>query len=60
HDRDLAVRLKEQQLTAALFQLPVLRDNLRVTLQSLDESLAWLGENGRGQPECGPTQTEAD
>eukprot|EP00659_Diplonema_papillatum_P006711 gene6711-10267_t len=29
HDRDLAVRLKEQQLTAALFQLPVLRDNLR-------------------------------
>ncbi|NWD23808.1 hypothetical protein HX864_11100 [Pseudomonas yamanorum] len=60
HDRDLAVRHKEQQLAAALFQLPVLRDNLRVALQTLDESLAWLSETGRSQPEGHPLQPDAN
>ncbi|MGC6369506.1 hypothetical protein [Pseudomonas sp. K2I15] len=60
HNRDLAVRHKEQQLAAALFQLPVLRDNLRVALQTLDESLAWLGESGRSEPDSGPLRSDAD
>lgn len=60
HDRDLVVRHKEQQLAAALFQLPVLRDNLRVALQTLDESLAWLSETGRSQPEGHPLQPDAN
>jgi hypothetical protein len=60
HNRDLDVRHKEQQLAAALFQLPVLRDNLRVALQTLDESLAWLNETGRSQPESRLLQSDAD
>ncbi|WP_017477362.1 hypothetical protein [Pseudomonas sp. PAMC 26793] len=60
HDRDLAIRYKEQQLTAALFQLPVLRETLRGALQTLDESLPWLSEAGRSQPERRPLQSDAD
>lgn len=60
HNRDVAVRHKEQQLAAALLQLPVLRDNLRAALQTLDESLAWLGESGRNQPDNRPLQSDAD
>lgn len=60
HDRDLAIRYKEQQLTAALFQLPVLRETLRGALQTLDESLPWLSETGRSQPERRPLQSDAD
>lgn len=60
HNRDLAVREKEQQLTTALFQLPGLRDNLRLALQTLDESLAWLPESARSQPESRPRQADVD
>ena len=60
HNRDLAVRQKEQQLAAVLFQLPVLRDNLRVALHTLDESLAWLGESGLSQPESRPFPSDSD
>ncbi|NWC95294.1 MULTISPECIES: hypothetical protein [unclassified Pseudomonas] len=62
HSRDLQVRHKEHQLAAALFQLPVLRDNLKVALQTLDESLAWLSEAGRSQsqPESRLLQSDTD
>ncbi|WP_446739992.1 hypothetical protein [Pseudomonas sp. TH34] len=59
-NRERLVGHKEQQLTAALVQLPALRENLRGVLQTLDESLARLAETGRSQPESRPLQLDAD
>jgi ABC-type molybdate transport system permease subunit len=59
-NRERVVSHKEQQLTAALVQLPVLRENLRGALQTLDESLARLAETGRSQPESRLLGQDAD
>lgn len=60
HNRERAVSQKEQQLTATLSQLPVLRENLSAAFQTLDESLARLSELAHSQPVSRLLQSDAD
>jgi hypothetical protein len=60
HSRERAVSQKEQQLTATLSQLPVLRENLSAAFQTLDESLARLSELAHSRPESRLLQSDAD